>query len=200
MPIAALIWLFEWFTDFETAWRLAAIVWPTLLAVATVWVLVLICDQLIDRYNRLLPLLFSVLCTSSIAEFVPGRVDHHNVQILLFTLVVLGLVLRPALKGDVLIGACIALSIAIGLDAAIVLVPILAYVGFEWAWGTDPAWPGPSPGWPCHGGISPGSLCDQLPAGKLVVSPMRCEFAVLSGRSGSGRCCVPGPVWHFQMD
>ncbi len=137
VPIAGLIWFFDLFTSNKIAARLAAIVWPTLLIVATVAVLVGICDRLVRDYNRLLAVLFSVLCVSSIAQFVPGRLDHHNVQILLFTLVMLGLVMRPDKLGDILIGTCIAVSISIGLDSAMLFVPILAFLGFEWAMGKN---------------------------------------------------------------
>lgn len=133
VPISGLIWFFDLFTSAKIASRLAAIVWPTLLMIATVAVLVAVCDRLVRDYNRLLAVLFSVLCVSSIAQFIPGRLDHHNVQILLFTLVMLGLVMRPSLRGDILIGSCIAVSISIGLDSAMLFVPILAFLGFEWA-------------------------------------------------------------------
>jgi len=137
VPIAAMILFFNVFFEQELAARLATAIWPTLLLIAVVIVLTRICDRLIPNYNRLLPLLFAVLCISSLAEFRPGRIDHHNIQILLFTLVILGLVNRDTRWGDYLMGAAMALSISIGLDVAALFVLILAFLGYEWAAGHD---------------------------------------------------------------
>ncbi len=137
VPVASITWFFNLFAPYELAMRIATIVWPTALMVATVLVLVAICDRLIRDSNRLLVMLFAVLCASSVVEFAPGRIDHHNVQILLFTLVMLGMVMRPEAKGDILIGASIPVSISVGLDSAPLFVPILAYLGYEWANGKD---------------------------------------------------------------
>lgn len=137
VPIAGLIWLLDIVFDTKTATRLTTILWPSFLLAAVVAVLTLICDRLLKSYNRLLPMLFAVLCISSIAQFTPGRIDHHNVQILLFSLTILGFVSRETYWGDYLMGFTMVLSISIGLDTAALILIILAYLGYEWAIGHD---------------------------------------------------------------
>ncbi|MBL4890326.1 MAG: hypothetical protein JKX91_00565 [Rhizobiaceae bacterium] len=137
VPIAGLIWLLDLVFDTKTATRLTTIIWPSFVLAAVVVVLTLICDRLLKSYNRLLPMLFAVLCISSIAQFNPGRIDHHNVQILLFSLTILGFVSRETFWGDYLMGFAIVFSISIGLDTAALILIILAYLGYEWAIGHD---------------------------------------------------------------
>ena len=137
VPIASLIWLLDLVFDKTIATRITVILWPTFLLAAVVVVLTLICDRLLKNYNRLMPMLFAVLCISSVVQFLPGRIDHHNVQILFFSLTILGLVNRDTGWGDFLMGFAIASSISIGLDSAVLFVIILAYLGYEWAIGHD---------------------------------------------------------------
>lgn len=138
VPVALLIKLFEPFAGALLAERLAAVVWPTILLVATVLVVAAICERLLPGVNKLLALMFTVTCLPAVVEFAPGRIDHHNVQIFLFTLILLGLVNRDRYWGHALIGAGVALSAAVGIDALLVLLAILIFLGLEWALGNDP--------------------------------------------------------------
>ncbi len=138
LPIAALISFFDLFTDTVTAERLTALVWPTVLLVLTVLVIVAICRALVDRFNPLLAVLFTVMCFTALTEFMPGRLDHHGVQILLFCLALLGLVRSASLWGNLLVGVAIAASIAIGLETILLIVVMLAWLGLDWALDRDP--------------------------------------------------------------
>lgn len=133
VPIAALIALFGAFTDTATAERLAMVVWPTLLLVAAVLVVVAVCRAIIDRFNPLLAVMFTVMCFTALTEFAPGRIDHHSIQILLFCLTLLGLVNPARWWGHLLAGAAIAASISIGLDAILLIMLVLAWLGLDWA-------------------------------------------------------------------
>ena len=137
VPIAGLIYFFNIFFDFDKASYLAAIVWPLALMLITIAVWTLICDRLLVAYPRWLPALFGILSISSINQFSAGRIDHHNIQILLFGLMILGLVNRERKWGDILIGFAAAFSMSIGAEALVVIVPVLAIIGFEWAMGSD---------------------------------------------------------------
>lgn len=137
VPIVALTWVIDLFTDPVSAERLAAIIWPTILFVAVIFTLVAICETLFPRVNRLLVLLFGVTCVAAVVEFAPGRIDHHGLQILLYCLTLLGLVRAETVWGHALIGASIALSLVIGLDVLLLLVFILGWLGVEWAIGMD---------------------------------------------------------------
>ncbi len=137
VPIAALIYFFDLFLSFEKATYLAAIVWPLLLMLITLAVWTLICDRLLNNYHRWLPAFFGILSISSINQFAAGRIDHHNVQILCFGLMILGLVNRDRKWGNILIGVAIAFSISIGVETLLILLLVLAVVGFEWSTGAD---------------------------------------------------------------
>ena len=137
VPIAAIIKFFDIFMGIQTAERLAVIVWPTLLLLLTVVVLVRMCELLYPKTDRLLAVLYSVTCITALVEFAPGSIDHHNVQILLFSLTLYGLVGIDRAWGHLLIGVSIATSIAIGLDLVFMLIFILGWLGLEWALGFD---------------------------------------------------------------
>jgi hypothetical protein len=137
VPIAALIGLFGLFLDSQMAERAALLVWPALLLVATVIVVVRICAALIDRFNPLLAVLFTVTCLTAMTEYLPGRIDHHGLQILLFCLILLGLATPAARWSGFLIGAAIAASVSVGLDAILLIVLVLAWLGLDWAIGRD---------------------------------------------------------------
>ncbi len=137
VPIAALIVILDVFTSFEKATYLASIIWPLMLMLITITVWTLVCDRLLENYHRWLPAFFGVLTISSINQFSAGRVDHHNIQILLFGLMVLGLVNRDRSWGDYLIGFAVAFSISIGAETLIVLILVLSVIGIEWAIGAD---------------------------------------------------------------
>ena len=137
IPIAGLIWFFDLFTDTVMAERIASIIWPMALLVATVFVVLAICRRLDAATNPLVVLLFTVTCITALTEFMPGRLDHHGLQILLFTLMLLGMVSVNARWAPWLTGAAIAASISIGLDSILLIMFALAWIGLEWTLGWD---------------------------------------------------------------
>jgi hypothetical protein len=136
IPIAALTAFFDLFASTLVAERLTAIVWPTTLLVLTVLVVLAICRRLDPKANPLLALLFTVTCITALTEFMPGRIDHHGLQILLFCLMLLGLVAASA-RGALLTGAAIAASVSIGLDAIFIIAFLLGWAVIEWIAGKD---------------------------------------------------------------
>lgn len=137
VPIALLIKLFGVFADPLTAERLTVIVWPALLLVATVLVMVAICRRFDPAANPLLALIFTVTGIASLNEFMPGRIDHHNVQILLFCTMLLGLAGGSRRWGHMLLGAAAAASISVGLDAILIILALFAWLGLDWVLGRD---------------------------------------------------------------
>ena len=137
VPLAGLSRFFELFFSQQTAEALATIIWPTVLLVLTVLVLVAITRKLFPVVSPLMTVLFAVTCVTSLVEFAPARIDHHNVQILLFGLIMLGLVSADRKWGHALIGFSTVLSIVIGLDLLLMLVLILAWLGLEWVLEID---------------------------------------------------------------
>lgn len=137
VPIAALIGFFDLFVDSRSAEMAAGIVWPMALLIATVFVILAICRRLDPTAPPLLALLFTVTCVTALTEFMPGRFDHHNVQILLYCLMLLGLVSHREWWGRLLLGATAATSVSIGLDAILLVAFLLFWTGMEWVLGRD---------------------------------------------------------------
>lgn len=137
VPIAGFISAFAPLTGIALAERLTAILWPMLLLVMTTVLLVRTTEKLFPSANRLVTLLFTVTCVTALVEFAPGRIDHHNVQILLFSLTLFGLANSDRDWGHMTVGIAFALSIAIGLDLLVMLLLVIAWIGFEWVIGLD---------------------------------------------------------------
>ena len=133
VPIGLLISFFNIFTDITTAERLTGIVWPLGLFLVTLSAMVSLCDRLCGKQHRLLVLFFFVMSLSTLAEFKPGRFDHHNIQILLLVLIMLGIVHGLGKYSSYFIGVLATLSIVVGLDSLLLIVSLLGYLAVEWS-------------------------------------------------------------------
>jgi hypothetical protein len=67
-------------------------------------------------------------------EFTPGRIDHHNLQIVLLTLMLAGLV-RSSVAGGMISGVAVALSLAIGLECVPIIAGIFGSLVIAWLAG-----------------------------------------------------------------
>lgn len=137
LPVAGLNLFFGLFTEPVIAERITALVWPLFLLIATVFVILSICRRLDTSTNPLLVLFFTVTCLTALTEFMPGRLDHHSIQILGFCLMLLGMAAASRWWGHLLVGAAAAFSISVGLDAVLMVVLMLGWLGIDWALGRD---------------------------------------------------------------
>src|ERR1044072_2340641 len=69
------------------------------------------------------PLPLAALAFPTISLFIPGRIDHHALQIVLTLLLVDAIVAPPSLRNGAIGGIRAALSLAIGLEAAPDILP-----------------------------------------------------------------------------
>lgn len=81
-------------------------------------------------------LLLAALAFPTISLFIPGRIDHHALQIVLTLLLVDTIVAPPTLKQGIIGGIAAALSLAIGLEAAPEILAAMAAMGLGWLTGT----------------------------------------------------------------
>lgn len=129
---------FQLIFETQTAEYLAGIVWPLLLLFGVFW----INTQLVIRFvgdqswsaiwaGLILPVLFLPL----LFEFRPGRLDHHNIQILL-TLALVYSVLQSLHKPAfaIIAGLIAALMIAIGVETLAFICVAFAIFGLRWVW------------------------------------------------------------------
>ncbi len=139
IPIAAIIVFFEFFTDSVTASRLAAILWPATLFLIAISAMIALCDRLAGKKHRLLALFFFVLSINTMAEFKPGRLDHHNVQIVLLILIMLGLAKGLGRYSNYWVGVLMTLSLVVGLDSIILIIGALGFLALNWAFNQSEA-------------------------------------------------------------
>ncbi len=121
LPYVVLAQVLELFMPAGTALDWAFLIWPPLMLAIFSCLGVLIIDRLLREFQlsatryALLLLLTTILMAIGVLEFSPGRIDHHNAQIIAMMAVMLGL-LRWDRAGGWLIGTGCALSIVIGLE------------------------------------------------------------------------------------
>ena len=137
LPIAGLIRLGEQFFGIVGAERMAALVWPSLLLMATTGVLIAIQRRLQPGVPPLAVALLVGLNIFAVIQFAPGRFDHHNVQILLISLAILGGVTASERRGGMLAGVACALSIMVGLEALVLIAVIGGMLCLRWIVGED---------------------------------------------------------------
>lgn len=110
----------------------AVIVWPTLLFAAAL--------MLVARIARVLggaPLARTAIVVAAVAFpvttiFLPGRIDHHGLQIVLLLIVVRSLVSRPAMEPGLAAGLAAAASLVIGMETAPLIVAAGVAMTLEW--------------------------------------------------------------------
>lgn len=141
-PLAAAITALTPLVGASLAERITCAFWPPLLALIFAVITVRGLAGLFPKRAALFALFAATQTPALALQFAPGRIDHHNVQILLL----LGtgfLLMRPApdWRRGALAGALSALSMAIGLEA----LPLIGLAGLllagEWCWQGRPALP-----------------------------------------------------------
>ncbi|MDO9414593.1 hypothetical protein [Pararhizobium sp.] len=137
LPYVLLTYLFRLFLEPELALRLATWVWPPamlgLFAGLAFSTMVHLNGH--DRPLRPIGVLVAVLVMAlSAGEFSPGRIDHHNVQIVLMMMLAAGLV-RWNARGGLMAGAAAALSITVGLECLPFVAVAFAGLGLAFVLG-----------------------------------------------------------------
>jgi hypothetical protein len=123
LGLAGLFALFHLFTDTSFAERLMRAVWPLLWLLPTMTGMVAIAWRLAGREAALAALVLALAGIPAYQQFMPGRIDHHNVQIALAMLVVAATVWSDRVRwcGSAA-GVLTGFALAIGLES----VPYLA--------------------------------------------------------------------------
>lgn len=133
-PLAALFKGLSLIMTMQAAEIWASIIWPAALFLTGLFLVALIAKELAGNQAANTAALLALVNMAGFIQFLPGRIDHHNVQILLNLLMLWGLVAEQRPK---LMGAMIALSSAISLAIGMENLPILALSGvilsFLWA-------------------------------------------------------------------
>ena len=136
VPLAALIWTLSLFCPPETAERLATIVWPGLLLAIFLAGLLLTARKLFAPLVVALAGALVALNPLLLFQFVPGRIDHHSLQMILC--LSLAAATARAIGGSALAaalaGVASALMLAIGLETLPFVAAAAAVLGATWIW------------------------------------------------------------------
>lgn len=116
----------------ETAMLL---LYPGLLFAAYMLLASRIAGRLGGKEARLFAVILAALAFPTISLFVPGRIDHHALQIVLTMVLLDSLVARPSVSQGAIAGVSAALSLAVGLEAAPEILAAMIALGLLWLVG-----------------------------------------------------------------
>lgn len=131
-PIAAIILVLGAFLG-SFGESVAVYVWPLLLLAGLLALSAHLCIRLLGGEALLPAVVLPVLSATLLFQFAPGRIDHHNVQVLLTLLLVsatLGSWRSP--WWAVVAGLAAAVSLAIGIETLPFVVMAVATFGLMW--------------------------------------------------------------------
>ncbi|MBJ3785861.1 hypothetical protein [Devosia sediminis] len=138
LPLAGLVYLASLFVDLHSAQTVTGAIWPLLLLGVLLWLSARVTLELVGREGLLPALVLPILSPAVLAEFTPGRVDHHNVIILLtLGMLLASLVALRRPVGAWLAGLLAATAMAVALEAAPLIVATI--LAFGLAYVADPA-------------------------------------------------------------
>ncbi|WIY52134.1 hypothetical protein O9Z70_11725 [Devosia sp. YIM 151766] len=138
LPLAGLLAFSSLLFEPQAALAVTGTIWPLLLLGLLLWLSKRVTFELVGREGLLPALALPILAPAVLAEFLPGRVDHHNVVIVLTMACLLATLLalhRPLWAWLAGLAAATALSIAVEAIPGVVAT-ILA---FGLAYAADPA-------------------------------------------------------------
>ncbi|WEK03906.1 MAG: hypothetical protein P0Y65_17190 [Candidatus Devosia phytovorans] len=138
LPIGLLVMLFTPVLGADTAMVAAGAIWPMALLGLLLWLSALLANRLVGPEGVLPALILPVLSPAVTAEFTPGRVDHHNVIILLTVAMVWAAVeamRRP--RFAMFCGLFAATALAIATESLPPIGAAIAVMGLVWVF--DPA-------------------------------------------------------------
>lgn len=113
--------------------RLAVMLMPPVLLIAAMVLMVAIADGLAGRMARF-PAAFLTLCSAKFDwEFVPGRIDHHGLQIVLLLCTLAALVAGERRRHGLVAALAVALALGTGMETAPYLVAVALWAALRWA-------------------------------------------------------------------
>ena len=132
LPIALLIRLAELVVPTSVAEKAAMYLWPTLVLIPALFAGRRIACRLGGDWAALPAIYLTATCAPVIGQFVPGRIDHHNVQITL-TLWLLAVLLEPPSRHRGLVVAGLsAVMMAVGMETLPFVVFAAAALAHRW--------------------------------------------------------------------
>ena len=133
--MAAMVWLFERFMAPDQAETAMRLLWPLAWTVPAIWCVLAIARQISGSASILPAICLLTLNLLLYAQWRPGRIDHHDLQIVLSLVAMMGAV-DGRRRGALVTGVATGLGMAIGLEALAFLA--LAGASFSLRFLFDP--------------------------------------------------------------
>lgn len=140
LPIAALLALFTTVFGPTAAVTITAYVWPLILLLFLLLLSAVLTTRLVGRRGRLPAVALPAVSLVAMAEFYPGRLDHHSIQILLMLALVsttIAALDRPRFAW--LAGLLAATAIAIGTESLPTVAAAIMAFGLVWVFRPERA-------------------------------------------------------------
>lgn len=133
-PIAKLIGLCGLFLDPAQAEAVALAIWPPLLVLPLLAAIALACYRLGGKNGMLIGLILALVFLVAVVRFRPGAIDHHNVQLVLVT-VIAAMLLDPLARASNFAAAAVAgaFALAIGAETTPLVAVAAVSVALLWA-------------------------------------------------------------------
>lgn len=110
----------------------AVILWPATLFVLFIAAAAHLAMRVGGRDCGFPAMIVAAFAFPAITMFVPGRIDHHGLQILLTLLLADAAVRPPSLRSGTIAGLATAASLAIGLETAPLIVGVMVVLAVIW--------------------------------------------------------------------
>jgi hypothetical protein len=117
LPILALYYVCQLFADHTTALQVSISIVPLIYLVFFIIILCRISREIFGIERHILTIIYAFFSVSAI-KFYPGNIDHHNLQVLLYSIFIL-LTFSPNYKKKLYVYGCaisITISLLIGLE------------------------------------------------------------------------------------
>lgn len=135
----AIIWSLEGAIGRHAAEIVAVIVWPAMLLAAAIGLTGRIARAVGGPQIARPAMIVAAFAYPASTLFLPGRIDHHNLQIVLALLATLMLVRPGSMMAGLVAGVATSLSVVVGMETT----PLLALIGLviviDWVIGGRPA-------------------------------------------------------------
>lgn len=132
LGIAALILSLAPFIGQAKAEMIAVLVYPGLLFACAMFVSARIARRLWEPSAGPIAAVLTALAYPGTTVFIPGRIDHHALQVVLIQLLVLLLMRAPSWKGGIIAGMITAISLVVGLETAPQVAALVAVLAVLW--------------------------------------------------------------------
>lgn len=134
LPILALYWLFSLFMSDDVALSAACAVWPVMSVGFVVYGVVLGMRTLSGKHMRFFVLLMAFMMLYRHFRFMPGAIDHHNLQLGCLAIAVGATLLAPTrLIYAAIAAVAVSVSVVIGAEVYALIAVLCAFYGLEWA-------------------------------------------------------------------